>query len=968
MSRRIATLFSSFALFLPVGGWLYASALDVPEPGEIEKMKEAGTHEERLARASWMQPHRFDEGLRQRASYKVQKAGFEAGGRSQPRPGRRGGFGGPQLAFPFTKDPELKSKGTVRTLTVPIEFKDYRASFSLPGLTPSQIHQNIYGSGTEAAQKYFPYESVNAYYRRASQGRVELRGDVLDWFLLPGKRADYEPAVAPEGPDQNLQQARLDCQAIFDMVTASMEAADDEFDYAQYDNDNDGDIDLVTILYTGPHTGWYGFWWAYQWNFQKFVEEAKHRLFDGKRLNQFVFQFVKTRDNGADFNPHTLIHEMGHAFGLPDYYDYKSGKGPDGGIGSLDMMDGNWGNHNAFSRWLLDWIELEVIGSGPPKTVSLVAAGSQEPGPKGVAVFPGLSRRNAPDQEMFIAEYRAQVGNDEGEGSIPGRGLLIWHVDASVDTDEDEFSYDNSYTNRKLIRLVRADSPEDFCEGERAGPDTFFSVGQSFAPPSSNNYEGLPTNVFVSGLRENDGLMIASVGFQQEPEASGDRRITGSETRDDVSGRLAVAAARSIQVGDRSPEPSGQPPIDLDSLEQFDQACSDAKVEELLEVYFQLRPAFSVGEPYPPQVMVATLAGNILSGFKIEDNPERIVLQDELGERRAIRREDVDELQDIDLSRKVPKGFDDQVWVNLIGYHADPGRIGQSVLLGQTLLVNLAQKNGKAAVEALVNYPTYEFVRETFPLVMEAWAHQDPEGALAWYINDRDGGLWGADKLVAGTKFAEEVFESIALKDRARAIAMVDQLQVAADLWGAMRGVRKSTESFGGPLDEVDRQLMALDTNGGKLRAMARLGGPFYGENIVETTASNDQFSTFVAAIKAADLAGTLQSEGPFTVFAPTDEAFAQLPEGTLEALLKPENKEMLVKILTYHIVPGKVMAADVVKLDGKKVDTAAGAKATIWVDGSRVMVDKAKVVKSDIEAENGVIHVIDKVILPPSE
>ncbi|MEW4566369.1 fasciclin domain-containing protein [Tautonia sp. JC769] len=139
-------------------------------------------------------------------------------------------------------------------------------------------------------------------------------------------------------------------------------------------------------------------------------------------------------------------------------------------------------------------------------------------------------------------------------------------------------------------------------------------------------------------------------------------------------------------------------------------------------------------------------------------------------------------------------------------------------------------------------------------------------------------------------------------------------------------------------------------------------------KTIVETAAGNESFSTLVAAVKAADLVEVLSSEGPFTVFAPTDEAFAKLPEGTLETLLKPENKETLVKILTYHVVPGKVMAADVVELDGEQVETAAGAKATISVAGSTVMVDKAKVVKTDIECSNGVIHVIDAVILPPTE
>ncbi len=133
-------------------------------------------------------------------------------------------------------------------------------------------------------------------------------------------------------------------------------------------------------------------------------------------------------------------------------------------------------------------------------------------------------------------------------------------------------------------------------------------------------------------------------------------------------------------------------------------------------------------------------------------------------------------------------------------------------------------------------------------------------------------------------------------------------------------------------------------------------------KDIVAVAAGNDDFSTLVAAVKAADLVETLQGDGPFTVFAPTNEAFAALPEGTVEMLLKPENKEKLVGILTYHVVPGKVMAADVAP---GKVATVNGAEATVSVEDSAVMIDKAKVTATDIKASNGVIHVIDSVIMP---
>jgi len=132
--------------------------------------------------------------------------------------------------------------------------------------------------------------------------------------------------------------------------------------------------------------------------------------------------------------------------------------------------------------------------------------------------------------------------------------------------------------------------------------------------------------------------------------------------------------------------------------------------------------------------------------------------------------------------------------------------------------------------------------------------------------------------------------------------------------------------------------------------------------DIVDTAVAGG-FNTLVAAIKAAGLVDTLKGAGPFTVFAPTDAAFAKLPAGTLESLLKPENKAKLVKILTYHVVAGKVMAADVVKL--KSAKTVEGESVTIKVVNGTVMVDKAKVTKTDIEASNGVIHVIDTVLMP---
>jgi uncharacterized surface protein with fasciclin (FAS1) repeats len=133
--------------------------------------------------------------------------------------------------------------------------------------------------------------------------------------------------------------------------------------------------------------------------------------------------------------------------------------------------------------------------------------------------------------------------------------------------------------------------------------------------------------------------------------------------------------------------------------------------------------------------------------------------------------------------------------------------------------------------------------------------------------------------------------------------------------------------------------------------------------DIVDTAVAAGSFQTLAKALQAADLVTTLKGAGPFTVFAPTDEAFAKLPAGTLENLLKPENKAALQRILTYHVVPGKVMAADVVKLRSAKA--VSGDSLTIATRNGGVTIDNARVVKTDVAAGNGVIHVIDAVILP---
>lgn len=136
--------------------------------------------------------------------------------------------------------------------------------------------------------------------------------------------------------------------------------------------------------------------------------------------------------------------------------------------------------------------------------------------------------------------------------------------------------------------------------------------------------------------------------------------------------------------------------------------------------------------------------------------------------------------------------------------------------------------------------------------------------------------------------------------------------------------------------------------------------------DIVDLAVETEFLSTLVAAVKAGDLVSTLKGEGPFTVFAPSNEAFAALPEGTLDFLLKPENKDQLQKILSYHVVAGKVKSSDL--KDGMKAVTVEGSEIEVYISENASKINDATILTADISADNGIVHVIDKVIMPPSE
>ena len=165
-------------------------------PQLIAQYATDGTLDDRKARIATLKQFRMAEGNHQRAIYKVQRAALEASGLS-PAEAARALTSGPSMAFPFTAQPELQSTGTVKTLTILIDFKDHRAATVLPGLMTNGIRDNIYGTGTMATQAFKPHESLHEYYRRASQDQVDVQGNVLGWHNFAKNRKDYEPVQAP---------------------------------------------------------------------------------------------------------------------------------------------------------------------------------------------------------------------------------------------------------------------------------------------------------------------------------------------------------------------------------------------------------------------------------------------------------------------------------------------------------------------------------------------------------------------------------------------------------------------------------------------------------------------------------------------------------------------------------------------------------------------------------------------------
>ena len=464
-----------------------AHALTPPREGELEKYEKDGSLAARRSFAERLGTNQFDPALlRQYIDRETKNNPSHVHDKTYaPPPAWQGG---------------LPSKGSPKILVLLVDFPDYPASASD---TSSDVSSKFFGNGD--ASKY-PYESLRNFYQRSSYGNLNISGNVLGWYRAKNNRSHYEQnyQYIYNGESYGYGQEELIKEALNYFNAQG-------HDFTQYDNQGSGKIDALFIKWTGPDNGWSNFWWAYQSNWWY---NSSYTI-DGKKIGKYVWSWVKNSSWGDTiYNPRVDIHETGHLLGLPDYYDYDKNTGPAGGLGGLDMMDGNWGDHNAFSKSVLDWTSPDLITSGA-RTLSLSPAASS---PSAVRLMPNAT--SSLFDEYFLIEYRKRgTGNDSSD--YPNDGLLVWHVNAKLNSSGTNYANDNSYSTNKLLRLVQADGLEqiektNLPSGGRADAGDFFVAPKSFGAsttPNSNAYSGAKTNVGFDTLGAAGSTLTARFGI-----------------------------------------------------------------------------------------------------------------------------------------------------------------------------------------------------------------------------------------------------------------------------------------------------------------------------------------------------------------------------------------------------------------------------------------------------------------------
>jgi len=495
-------------LFVGLGA---ALALERPTREQIERYKLDGTLAMRIAQAKAIGNHKIPPRMKDRLAYKLRRLSLERVGLTADKTSR--------LLAPPPAWRGMPTSGTVKVLALLISFNDY------PGVTtPEYFASRLFGDGVGNP----PFDSLRNFYRRSSYNQLTVEGNVLGWYQAPYARS----TVAPLDSEYN-------SQALEKLIKEALNYYEAQgHDFSQYDNDGDGAVDYFCVFWTGPHGEWATFWWGYYTGFS----DSSYRL-DGKRLTNYSWQWELYNYPSGTFGPSTIIHETGHALGVPDYYDYDDAIGPRGGVGNLDIMDST-GDHNCFSKFMLDWITPTVVSTGS-QTVSLRASGVY---PDALIFMPGAVPGRI-FNEFFMVQNRYRSGNDTNlfTGSD---GLILWHVDSRLDSWSYDFLYDNSYAAHKLLRLMEADGLEEIeTYNASANAGDYYKAGMTFGQftaPSSARYDGLATAMGLTNITGTTTPMSLTVFSSDSPPSAGIANIADGQT---VYGTIPVEVTASDDNG-----------------------------------------------------------------------------------------------------------------------------------------------------------------------------------------------------------------------------------------------------------------------------------------------------------------------------------------------------------------------------------------------------------------------------------
>jgi len=494
MIKKVISVYLIFVMHILFLSWAwiggdyqiikYSYALQPPRPGEIEELEKRGILQSRIEYAREVGNYKIDNHLFKTAISNLKRNVLQSKGMNLNEVDNIAPLPAPPLGWST-----MPSTGNIKIFGLLIDFNDY------PHVNSKEdIHNKIFGEGNP---ENFPYESVKNYYSRSSYGVLNFtEGATLGWYRHNGNRSDIQQTTP--GRDNLIKEALnyFNSQG---------------HDFSQYDNDGDGYIDYFLVIWSGPVDGFSGFWWGLCHGFSD-----NNFLLDGKRFRKYAWLWENQYGDPADIK--TMIHETGHALGLPDYYDYNYTIGPGGGVGGLDILAEKGGDHNSFSKWVLGWITPTLVSNGA-QILTLSPSGTS---PDAIIIWPGIAEGDI-FSEFFIIQNRYRIGNDK---DYPNDGLLIWHVNASLNYDNDNFLYDNSYTSHKLLRLMEADGLEEI-EGDIGGyasnAGDYYTSGKILGPctvPSSKGYNGGDSYVEISNIFMN-GQQINAVFDASRVESCG---------------------------------------------------------------------------------------------------------------------------------------------------------------------------------------------------------------------------------------------------------------------------------------------------------------------------------------------------------------------------------------------------------------------------------------------------------------